>query len=130
MKKLLRLLGLNKRPKLPPQPKPSIGLKHLNPELDLAAFRAEPGLVVSAKELYHTALFQKMRTVVHNHRPRGFPARGQALNDTQANIELGRMLGYEDCLSVLDAMTWAVQADETTNQTPWDYNDNETEETQ
>ena len=130
MKKLLRLLGLNKRPKTPPPPKSSTGLKHLNPRLDLAAFKNDPGLVTNASELFHTALYQKMMTVAYNHRPRGYPQRGQPVNKTQALIELGRMQGYEDCLTVFEAMTWTVPSDEVTNQTPWDYDNLETETNQ
>ena len=44
--------------------------------------------------------------------PKGYPLRGEAVNDTAANIELGRIQGFMDCMATLQILGEEFQKDE------------------
>lgn len=75
----------------------------MNDPLDI--FRANPKRVASARHWIKSRLGTEMVRVLEAKVPQGFPIRGQAVTDTQTNIELGRIEGYRDCLRVLMAMS-------------------------
>lgn len=74
----------------------------MNDPLDL--FRASPKRVASMRHWLKSKFGTEVLRVLEAKVPQGFPMRGQAVTDTQANIELGRVEGYRDCLRVLVAM--------------------------
>lgn len=54
-----------------------------------------------ARRLFADRTFQDIFSLLTNHRPQGYPVRGQDVSDTQALIELGRIEGYNDCLRLI-----------------------------
>ena len=95
------------KPQEQPQPKTVQPIqRHVYPRgYTIAEFCANPNLVKSAKEFMDSQLGGHILAALHNGLPSGYPTRGTVVNDTTANIELSRMLGYLDCLNVLYALT-------------------------
>jgi hypothetical protein len=67
-------------------------------EMTLERWHADDGLVNWAKQ---SAEFAYVLSVISSCQPTGFPIRGQAVTDTQCNVELGRKEGYADCYALL-----------------------------
>lgn len=63
-------------------------------------------------------LFRHVLSVLYNEIPCGYPRRGDTLNDTMANIELGRVAGFMDCLNLLQSLA---QSPPTTEPPEQDY---------
>lgn len=87
------------RPKIPPPaPVPfPVGMT-------LDKWLSNPDLAIRAKALFEDELTKMIFGVLQNSIPSGWPARGQVVNDTTANIELGRIQGYMDCLNLLNLL--------------------------
>lgn len=73
--------------------------------MSLEKWHNEPSYTTAARELYKTQLFQDILGVLHSRIPSGYPLRGENITDTQAAIQLGRMLGYMDALDVINVLT-------------------------
>jgi hypothetical protein len=61
-------------------------------------------LSVQFEKMMEEKLLAYAISVLINQIPSGFPLRGQKVNDTQANIELGRINGYLECLHLLQSL--------------------------
>lgn len=77
----------------------------LRPELDLFTFRSDEQNVAYMRDLFRTDFFQQVLVVLHNSRPRGYPPRGQKLDNMELAVELGRIEGYESVLALMEVMT-------------------------
>lgn len=62
------------------------------------------GMPGAAKALFGEETFRHIYAVLYNSIPSGYPGRGVVVNDTTANIELGRIQGYLDCLNLLQSL--------------------------
>lgn len=78
----------------------------------LGKWQASPHLAEQAQQLFHEELFRHIMAVLVNSIPSGYPARGAVVNDTTANIELGRIQGYLDCLNLLNSLATPVRTHE------------------
>ena len=105
MKKLLALIKSKFRRKKS-YTKPVNGLKHWSPEIGVIAFRSDKQLTTAAHDLWDTAIFQKVLTVLLNERP--------------FNCSSDTHNGYELCLRTLQALTVPLTSDEGAQQTPWE----------
>jgi hypothetical protein len=85
----------------------------------LNKWQSSPDLVAGWKNLAKEDLFRHGMSVLYNSIPSGYPARGQQVNDTMANIELGRYQGYMDCLNLLQALAFDAPKSE---EAPMDWN--------
>jgi hypothetical protein len=85
----------------------------------LDQWQSSPDLVNGWKKLESEDLYRHGMSVLYNNIPSGYPARGQTVNDTMANIELGRYQGYMDCMNLLQALSFdSPKSDEV----PMDWN--------
>ena len=85
-------------------------------EMTLERWHADHGLVNWAKQ---SPEFAYVLSVISSQQPTGFPIRGQAVTDTQCNVELGRKEGYSDCYSLLLSLREFPKA--VTEEIPADY---------
>ena len=72
---------------------------------NLITWRQHPVLSNQLAGAFREELFRHVLSVLYNSIPSGYPARGNTLNDTMANIELGRVQGYMDCLNLLQSLS-------------------------
>jgi hypothetical protein len=92
----------------------------------ILSWRSDDAKVDAARTLWKNELFRQVYATVTANRPRGYPQRGAAIDQTQALIEFGRMQGYEDCLRVFEVLTEPVQRPENIEVT-WGVDEEETQ---
>ncbi len=80
------------------------------------SFRELPELCANWQLLMSEPTAKHVLSVMYNSIPRGYPARGQLVNDTTAAIELGRNQGFLDALSLLQLLTQPVTKQEQIDQ--------------
>lgn len=91
--------------KIKPQ-KPVVKPPILHPEsYTLEEWRTNKELPGNLKKVFDEPIMRHVFAVLGNQIPSGFPLRGQDVNETQAAIELGRMNGYIECLSLLKSLS-------------------------
>ena len=83
----------------------------------LQSWRANPFLSESLKKTFDTELFRHFFSVLYNEIPSEYPRRGDTLNDTMANIELGRSQGYINLLNLIRSLAVNSKTEETVEQT-------------
>ena len=76
-----------------------------DPDLDMASFREDEPSVAKMRELWGSDTFQRVLIVLHNSRPRGYPPRGHKADALEMALELGRIQGAEDMLTLLELLT-------------------------
>lgn len=74
------------------------------PALTLDVWRTHDTRTGYMRDLLKQPLFRDALCVLYNAIPRGYPARGELVNDTMAAIELGRIQGFMDALGVIYQM--------------------------
>lgn len=73
--------------------------------MDLEMWRKDPQLLAFARDLWGKVEWQHALSALKNAAPSGFPIRGKSITETEANIELGRKEGYQDCMNALFSLT-------------------------
>lgn len=73
--------------------------------MTLSKWGQTPDNVTRLREIMLTPFFQDLVGVLHNNQPLSFPLEREVITDIQANIQLGRIIGYRECLDTLNAMT-------------------------
>jgi len=79
---------------------------------EVAEFRNNPALVQQFRDFLNSGLGGHVMAALINAVPKGYPLRGEAVNDTAANIELGRIQGFMDCMATLQILGEEFQKDE------------------
>ena len=92
---------------------------------NLQSWRANPFLAESLRKAFDAELFRHFFSVLYNEIPSEYPRRGDQLNDTMANIELGRSQGYINLLNLMRSMAVNPKQTESVEQ---DYSTEEGEE--
>jgi hypothetical protein len=85
--------------------KPRFSPARIDPDLDMASFREDEPRVAKMRELWGSDTFQQVLIVLHNARPRGYPPRGHKADALEMALELGRIQGAEDMLTLLELLT-------------------------
>lgn len=96
-----------RKPKLPKavKKKPIIKIPVVFPEgYTLVEWRTNKDLPGNLQKVFGEPIMGHVFAVLYNQIPNGYPLRGEALNETQAAVELGRMNGYIECLSLLKSL--------------------------
>lgn len=83
----------------------------------LEDWRANRELPGQAKKIFDEPVMRHVFSVLYNQIPSGFPLRGEQVNDVQAAVELGRMNGYIECLSLLKSLANPAEHAEEVEQT-------------
>lgn len=91
----------------------------------LVEWRLNKQLPGHLKKIFKEPTMQHAFSVLYNQIPSGFPLRGEQVNDTQAAIELGRMNGYMECLSLFKSLAVAQEPQQQVEQ---DYGAEKTEQ--
>jgi hypothetical protein len=78
--------------------KATVVARPIRHEMTLERWQADDGLVNWAKQSQE---FAYVLSIALNHRPSGFPLRGQPVTEIQCGIELGRHEGYSDLENIL-----------------------------
>lgn len=85
-------------------PKRQVRIIHAYGGMTLEDWRKDLAAISQAKELFRTPLIRGILSVMRTSIPCGYPARGNQVNDTMANIELGRIQGYMDAVNLLESL--------------------------
>ncbi len=80
-------------------------------------WRANKELPSQAKKIFAEPTMRHVFSVLYNQIPTGFPIRGEAINETQAAVELGHINGYIQCLSLLKSLAQSPEATDQVEQT-------------
>lgn len=86
---------------LRPKPQP----RQLIPEgYTLEDWRSNRELPSQFKRVLEEPVMRRAISVMFQHLPTGYPIRGEAINEIQAAVELGRINGYTECLSLFQSL--------------------------
>lgn len=91
------------RTKAKPSSAPASALTIVTGET-LTSWRANQALCESLRSQMDTELMRRFMSVLYNSIPSGYPERGQVVNDTMANIELGRNQGHLGVINLIQVM--------------------------
>lgn len=70
----------------------------------LEEWRANKSLPEMLRKILEEPTMRHAFSVLYNRVPSGFPIRGDQVSDIQAAVELGRVNGYMECLSLLKSL--------------------------
>lgn len=71
---------------------------------DFSSFKSDVSSVTEFNQFLNSPLGQSFISVLHNSIPSGYPIRGNPVSDTQANIELGHIQGFMECIQLIEAL--------------------------
>lgn len=86
-------------------PARKINVPKVSRTLTIQQWRKNPENVTRLRLMLQDPFFQDFLGVLYNSHPTIFPVEREPVSDVQSHIHLGKILGYQETLAIINAMT-------------------------